>query len=180
MMMIDSTKNSAGTLTGGFHIELHTHYAAGIWNGRSAAGTKKKLIGVPSFLTLISRIHNDALTGNLAAGFVLSALEEKLISAGNAFQQWQYELGMMIAGLPVNIIISDAVSAQPLTVAVHCLNPLGYRFACLLAEFDQLALRILQAYHYGLISMKEKKARLHYCSHQIRRIFAVVVQYHLE
>ncbi|MCG6490228.1 TIGR03761 family integrating conjugative element protein [Vibrio parahaemolyticus] len=179
-MMTDSTKNSAGTLTGGFHIELYTHYAAGIWNGRPGAGTKKKLIGVPPFLVLISRIHNDALTGNLAAGFVLSALEEKLLSAGHVFQQWQHELSMMIAGLPVNIIVSDVVSAQPLTVAVHCLNPLGYRFACLLAEFDQLALRILQAYHNGLISMKEKKARLHYCSHQIRSIFAVVLQYHPE
>lgn len=179
-MMTDSTKNSAGALTGGFHIELHTHYAAGVWNGRPAAGTKKKLIGVPPFLALISRIHNDALTGNLAAGFVLSALEEKLQSAGSTFQQWQHELSMMIAGLPVNIIVSGVVSAQPLRVAVHCLNPLGYRFACLLAEFDQLALRILQAYHNGFISMKEKKARLHYCSHQIRRIFAVVLQYHPE
>lgn len=179
-MMSDDQKRRARALFGEMRIELHTHYAAGIWNGRPSTGIKKKLIGVPPFLALVSRIHNDALTGNLAAGFVLSALEERLISTGNAFQQWQHELSMMIAGLPVNIIISDVISAQPLTVAVHCLNPLGYRFACLLAEFDQLALRILQAYHNGLISMKEKKARLHYCSHQIRRIFAVVLQCHPE
>lgn len=179
-MMSDNPKNIPGALHGELRIELHTHYAAGIWDGRSATETKKKLIGVPQFFSLLSRIHRDFLAGNVQAQSELFVLEEKLNAACEAFKQWQDELDTMIAMLPVNISVSDTVSAWPMHVSVHCQNPSGYRFACLLAGFDQLALRILQAHYYGLISMKERKARLHYCSHQIRRIFAVAVRYSAE
>lgn len=176
-MMSDNLKNSAGALHGELRIELHTRYAAGIWHGRSASGTKKKLIGMPPLLSMLSRIYNDSLAGSERAVSALSGLEAKLNAAGDAFRQQRDELEAMFAMLLGEISVSDAISSQLLTVAVHCQSPSGYRLACLLVGFDQLALRILQAHRYGLISMKERKARLHYCSHQIRRVFAVALRY---
>lgn len=47
----------------------------------------------------------------------------------------------------------------------------------ILVGFDQLILRVFQAHHYGLMSLKERKAWLHRGSHQIRRIFSVALRY---
>lgn len=178
--MSDNQKNSAGALHGELRIELHTHYAAGIWDGRSASGAKRKLTGMPSLLSMLSRIYSDSLAGSERAVSALSDLEAKLNVAGDAFRQQRDELEAMFAMLPEEIWVSDAISSQSLTVVVRCKSPSGYRLACLLVGFDQLALGILQAHYYGLISMKERKARLHYCSHQIRHIFAVVARYSTE
>ncbi len=40
-MMSDDQKRRARALFGEMRIELHTHYAAGIWNGRPAPGQKR-------------------------------------------------------------------------------------------------------------------------------------------
>lgn len=179
-MMSDNLKNSAGAPHGEFRIELHTRYAAGIWHGRSVSGAKKKLTGMPPLLSMLSRIYSDSLAGSERAISALADLEAKLNAAGDAFRLVRDELEAMFAMLPEEIWISDAISSQQLTVVVHCQSPSGYRLACLLVGFDQLALRIIQAHRYGLISMKERKARLHYCSHQIRRVFAVALRYRPE
>lgn len=175
--MSDRTEKKAGALHSELRIELHTQYAINTWIGRPASDGKPSLIGMPLFFKLISRINRDSLADNPWADAALLEVETLLETASQQLQKWLDDIDALIAMLPANASISEATSAAPLNIGVHSHTPLGYRSVYLLVGFDQLILRVFQAHHYGLMSLKERKAWLHRGSHQIRRIFSVALRY---
>lgn len=176
--MSDKTEKKAGVLHSELRIELHTQYAINTWSGRPASDGKPSLIGMPLFFRLISRINRDSLADNPWADAALLKVETLLETASQQLQHWLNEIDALMSMLPANISLSGVTSTAPLNIGVHSHTPLGYRCVYLLVGFDQLILRVFQAHHYGLMSLKERKAWLHRGSHQIRRIFSVALRYH--
>jgi len=175
--MSDKTDKKAGALHSELRIELHTQYAINTWSGRPASDGKPSLIGMPLFFRLISRINRDSLADNPWADVALVEVETLLETASQQLQKWLNEIDALMAMLPANASVSGVTSTAPLNIGVHSHTPLGYRCVYLLVGFDQLILRVFQAHHYGLMSLKERKAWLHRGSHQIRRIFSVALRY---
>lgn len=175
--MSDKTEIKVGALYSSLHIELHTQYAINTWSGRPAAESKPSLIGMPLFFRLISRINRDSLVDNPWADATLLEIEALLESSSQQFQKWLSDIDALMSMLPIGISVSGATSTAPMNIGVHSHTPLGYRCVYLLVGFDQLILRVFQAHHYGLMSLKERKAWLHRGSHQIRKIFSVALRY---
>ena len=96
-------------------IELHTHYAIGLWQGRRAEkadkGTKEKpaIMGMPLFLHLASRINQDSLKNNPWADAAMLALEEKIGDAGEKMSQLIASLDKAMQVLPPGVSVSDVV-----------------------------------------------------------------------
>ncbi|PLR35117.1 TIGR03761 family integrating conjugative element protein [Chimaeribacter californicus] len=175
--MTENTKK-AGALHSELRIELHTQYAINTWTGRPASEGKPSLIGMPLFFRLISKINRDSLADNPYADAALLAIEAMLDSAAQQFQGWLDEInGLLASQFPGPVSVSSVASTAPLDIAVHSHTPLGYRCVYLLVGFDQLILRVFQAHHYGLMSLKTRKEWLHRGSHQIRRIFTAALRY---
>ncbi|WP_423271214.1 PFL_4669 family integrating conjugative element protein [Escherichia coli] len=175
--MSDKTEKKAGALHSELRIELHTQYAINTWSGRPASERKPSLIGMPLFFRLISRISRDSLADNPWADATLLEVETLLDTASQQLQHWLNDIDALMAMLPANASVSRVTSTAPLNIGVHSHTPLGYRCVYILVGFDQLILRVFQAHHYGLMSLKERKAWLHRGSHQIRRIFSVALRY---
>ncbi|WP_244637885.1 PFL_4669 family integrating conjugative element protein [Pantoea agglomerans] len=56
-------------------------------------------------------------------------------------------------------------------------DPQGYRCVWLLVGYDQLAMKVFQPSHYGLISGKERDEMLSNGGHLVRKVYDVVQHY---
>ncbi|CNI78867.1 integrating conjugative element protein%2C PFL_4669 family [Yersinia similis] len=173
-----SGKIKIGVLRSELNIELHTFYAINTWTGRHRTEHKGGIIGMPRFFRLISNIHRDSIADNPYADAAMLCLEALI---DDASRHIQYRLDaadiLMAKQIPANITLSDPVSSEPLNIGVHSYTPLGYRCVYLLVGFDQLALRLFQLHHYGLISTQYRDHGLQEGGSQIRRIFTCAQSY---
>lgn len=90
--MADKTDKRTGALQSEMKIELHTHYAIGLWQGRrpekAAEGntTRHGIIGMPQFFNRANIINQDSLKNNPWADEAMLRLEEKLADAAAAMK----------------------------------------------------------------------------------------------
>lgn len=179
--MTDNAEKKDGKKVGALHselrIDLHTYYAISTWEGRERGARKDTIIGMPRFFRLVSSINRDSLADNPYADAVMYQLETLIDEAHKNIQRLLEEENSLIDDLPGGISLSSVVSSSPLNIGVHSHTPLGYRCVYLLVGFDQLALKLFQAHHYGFISRQHRDDRLHQGGYQIRRIFTVAMGY---
>ncbi|OCJ36822.1 PFL_4669 family integrating conjugative element protein [Serratia sp. 14-2641] len=179
--MTDNAEKKDGKKVGALHselrIDLHTYYAISTWEGRERGARKDTIIGMPRFFRLVSSINTDSLADNPYADAVMYQLETLIDEAHKNIQLLLEEASSLIENLPGGISLSNVVSSSPLNIGVHSHTPLGYRCVYLLVGFDQLALKLFQAHHYGFISRQHRDDRLHQGGYQIRKIFSVAQHY---
>ncbi|PVZ81175.1 TIGR03761 family integrating conjugative element protein [Serratia sp. S1B] len=179
--MTENAEKKVGKSVGALHselqIELHTFYAISTWLGREKANRKGVIIGMPRFFRLVSDINRDSLADNPYADAVMYQLESLIDEAHQHIQHSLDEANHRLDELPFGISLSSVVSSSPLNITVHSHTPVGYRCVYLLVGFDQLALKLFQAHHYGFISRQHRDHQLQQAGYQIRRILAVARNY---
>ncbi|CAI1912256.1 integrating conjugative element protein, PFL_4669 family [Serratia entomophila] len=179
--MTDNAEKKEGKKVGALHselrIDLHTYYAISTWEGRERGTRKDTIIGMPRFFRLVSSISRDSLADNPYADAVMYQLETLIDEAHKNIQHLLDEASSLITDLPGGISLSSVVSSSPLNIGVHSHTPLGYRCVYLLVGFDQLALKLFQAHHYGFISRQHRDDHLHQGGYQIRKIFSAAQYY---
>ncbi|WP_289996650.1 PFL_4669 family integrating conjugative element protein [Photorhabdus laumondii] len=178
------TKETHAVRSGALHssltIELHTHYAISLWNGRRDESSKKNkpvIISMPRFFSLAGRISQDSLIDNPYADMAMLALETKLASAHGQMQAALAELAATLSGVPAQIHLSEIASVAPLNIGVYSRTPLGYRCVWLLVGYDQLVMKALQAHHYALISRQQCDGFLKKGGYWVRQIYGAVQPY---
>ena len=179
--MTDNAEKKDGKKVGALHselrIDLHTFYAISTWEGRAKGARKGAIIGMPRFFRLVSSINRDSLADNPYADAVMYQLEMLIDDAHLNIQKLLTEADCHMSQQFPGITLSNTVSSAPLNIGVHSHTPLGYRCVYLLVGFDQLALKLFQAHHYGFISLKRRNGLLQEGGYQIRRIFTVAMNY---
>ncbi|MDR3430712.1 MAG: TIGR03761 family integrating conjugative element protein [Rouxiella aceris] len=181
--MADSTEKRTGALHSELNIELHSHYAIGLWQGRRAEkgtdGNKDKpsIMGMPRFLSLASRINQDSLKNNPWADAAMLALEGKITEASSTMSDLINNLDKDMQSLPAGVTLSEAGVSTPLDIKVYSNTPLGYRCVYLLIGFDQFSKKVLQASHYGLVSRIKRDQLLSEGGRLLRQIYGSVVSY---
>lgn len=181
--MADNTEKRTGALHSELKIELHSHYAIGLWQGRRAekgeegAKGKPAIMGMPRFLSLASRINQDSLKNNPWADATMWAMEEKLNIANKKMHSLIEGLEKDMQWLPKGATLSEASVSEPLDIRVYSNTPLGYRCVFLLLGFDQFAKQVLQASHYGLISRQKRYDMLSEGSRLLREIYGTALSY---
>lgn len=166
-----------GALRSELRIDLHTFYAISTWEGRKKNARKGIIIGMPQFFQLVSRINRDSLADNPYADAVMYRLEKLIDEAHQDIRHLLDDVESLLAELPSGVTLSNVVSSEPLNIAVHSHTPLGYRCVYLLVGFDQLALKLFQAHHYGFISRRHRDNQLQQGGYLIRRVFTVAQDY---
>src|SRR5438105_4575703 len=142
-------KNRAGALQSELHIELHTNYAIGLWEGRKAEkrddGKKGKqpIMGMPQFLHRATQINRDSMLNEPWADMAMLNLEEKIEYASQQMNELIATLDKQMSFVPSGVSITDAQAAETLDLTVFSGTPLGYRCVFLLMGFDQYAKRVL-------------------------------------
>src|SRR5471030_292852 len=181
--MADNKDKRTGSLHYELNIELHSHYAIGLWQGRreekgeDGKSGKPAIMGMPRFLSLASKINLDSLKNNPWADMAMLALEEKISEASQTMTGLIANLDKETQLLPSGVSLTEAGVATPLDIKVFSNTPLGYRCVYLLIGFDQFAKKALQASHYGLISRAKRDQLLSEGGRLIRQIYGSVVRY---
>lgn len=175
----------AGALKSSLSIELHSHYAIRLWEGRpqgslpATRGRKRaEIISMPKAIYRAGRIYQDSAADNPYADAAMYALEQAIIVASEQLRLRVAEMDDILKALPTAITLTDIASVSPLNIGVYSRSPLGYRCVWLLVGYDQLALRVFQAHHYGLISRQLRDSLLNQGGHFVRRVYAIVQSYH--
>lgn len=76
----------------------------------------------------------------------------------------------IIAALPSSVSMTDVKAESPLNIGVFSRSPLGYRCVWLLV----VAMKVFQAWHYGLISRQRRDELLSQGGHLIRKIYGIL------
>ncbi|MBU9819858.1 TIGR03761 family integrating conjugative element protein [Rahnella sp. BCC 1045] len=181
--MADNTEKRTGALHSELKIELHSHYAIGLWQGRRAekgeegAKGKPAIMGMPRFLSLASRINQDSLKNNPWADAAMLALEEKISGASRTMSALINSLDSDMELIPTGVTFTEPGVSAPLDIKVFSNTPLGYRCVYLLIGFDQFSKKVLQASHYALISRTKRDQLLSEGGRLIRQIYGSVISY---
>lgn len=176
-----SPKRVVGTLQSQLSIALHSYYAIRLWQGRRGfikEGEKRQsIIGMPYVIARAGQINQHSTDDNPYADTFLWKLEKSLISGAEDTQKLVTELDTVLNSLPANITLTGVASAEPLNIGVYSSSPLGYRCVWLLVGYDQLAIKTLQAFHYGLISRSQRDEYLKRGARMVRKVYGVVKDY---
>ena len=174
----------AGPLKSQLQLEIHTDFAIQLWNGRKMNAKKHPknegrwpTPSVPLFLSMAARISDDAFQGFVFAEMWLYRLEQKLEEGMQRVQAQLQEMETTLKFVPDNIHISGVSSTAPVNLDVFSRTPIGYRCVWLLVGVDQLVLKVLQAFHYGMLSRQLRDKILEDACHQVRRALNMAFRY---
>lgn len=180
----------AGALKSQLTLEIHTLFAIQLWKGRRKTTTSEQtdkqknqpakhwmIPSIPHFLSQVSRISDDALNGFLFAEMWLYRLEKILNEGLQKIHSQIQHIENHLKLLPAQIEISAITSTAPINLEIYSRTPLGYKCIWLLVGIDQLALRVLQGYHYGLLSRQQRDKHLNQAGYQIRRALGIALLY---
>lgn len=181
----NSSSVRAGALQSALSVELHTHYAIRLWEGRKSdrassnhQGKKRReIISMPQAIQRAGVASRDSALDNPYADMVLVKLEAAINAASARIHQQVNALDLVLADVPKGVTLSDVASAQPLNISVYSRSPLGYRCVWLLVGYDQLAMKAFQALHYGMISRSQRDQYLSNGGHVIRQVYGVIQPY---
>ncbi|UAN63367.1 PFL_4669 family integrating conjugative element protein [Serratia sp. JSRIV006] len=181
--MAPSAAAKAGALKSSLSIELHSHYAIRLWEGRKRADLSPEKRKRPEILSMPQAIFRagiatrDSAADNPYADAVLLKLEQILALSTDKVQQYVRQLEEILKCVPCHITLGDIASLEPLNISVYSRSPLGYRCVWLLVGYDQLALKAFQAFHYGLISRSQRDRVLSDGGYAVRRVYGVIQPY---
>lgn len=180
----EASSPRAGALQSALSVELHTHYAIRLWEGRkqSDSGEHEKkrpeIISMPKAIQRAGVASRDSASDNPYADMVLVKLETTINSASTKISKIVNELDVILTAVPKGITLSDISSAHPLNISVYSRSPLGYRCVWLLVGYDQLAMKAFQAFHYGLISRAQRDQYLNRGGHAVRQVYGAIQPYY--
>lgn len=173
---------SSGRLTSALNIELHSHYAILIWEGRpqsqrrgaSKEKVRPSIMSMPQAIRIAGNLYQASAADNPYADDVMCRLEEAINTATVKIQDSVRWVEQQVAVLPASVSMTEVKAESPLNIGVFSRSPLGYRCVWLLVGYDELAMKVFQAWHYGLVSRHRRDELLSYGGHLIRKIYGIL------
>lgn len=173
---------ASGRLASSLNIELHSHYAILIWEGRpqrqrqgaSNEKVRPSIMSMPQAIRLAGNIYQASAADNPYADEIMCRLEEAIDTATVKIREAVQWVERQVAALPASVSMTDVKAESPLNVGIFSRSPLGYRCVWLLVGYDELAMKVFQAWHYGLISRQRRDELLSQGGHLIRKIYGIL------
>lgn len=173
---------TSGPLRSAITIELHTHRAVQLWQGRQMSTSPEghlvhSIIGIPRFLSLLNIISMDASLDNPCADMYILRLEERLLDARLEMDTLTRGVKTIFALLPETLTVESCLSIQPARFPVFSASQLGFIGIYLLTDFDKFARSAMLAAHMALLNVTERNDLIKRSSGLIRSIFALAQKY---
>jgi integrating conjugative element protein (TIGR03761 family) len=174
---------TSGPLRSAITVELHTHRAVQLWQGRRMSTSPDghilhSIIGMPRFLSLLNIIRMDASMDNPCADMYMLRLEERLLDARKEMDTLTHSVKNIFDLLPETLTVENCLSIQPARFPVFSASQLGFIGIYLLTDFDKLARNVQLAAHMALLNRTECNDLIQRSSGLIRSIFTLAQKYH--
>lgn len=176
-MATSSPQLNLGSLRSAMSLTLHTHHASRIWHGRAASDGKPAIIGLNGFLSIMSKMKRGAEQDDPYSDWWMLRIEEKLSETKAQLQALRQQVDQVLADIPPALSLGDNLNVQPVQLPLFVNAQLGFMAVYLLAEYDDLARRLILAHHTALIDRSNLERWLAEGAHGLRSLFSLAYQY---
>ncbi len=156
-------------------ISIHTQQALLMFYGREATSEKSAIIGVTQFASMIKHIYPCSPEDPWADWWLLK-IERALDQAKDELHAIHVDLAKKLEAIP-NVHIAISKTDKPVYVPINFTNPLSYRAAFLVTDFDLFCRLVLTTRHCGIIGRDYAEELLVKGGKPLRRAYHSVVGY---
>lgn len=166
-----------GSLRSAMSLTLHTHHASRIWHGRAAAEGRPGIVGLNGFIAVMNKMKRGAEQDDPYSDWWMLRIEDKLDQTKAALQSLREQVDQVLADVPPALSLGENLNVQPVKLPLFVNAQLGFMAVYLLADYDDLARKLILAHHTALIDRSTLERWLNDGAHALRSLFSLAQQY---
>lgn len=176
-MSNDTLQLNLGSLRAAMSLTLHTHHASRIWHGRTASEGKSGIVGLGGFIAIANKVKRGAEQDDPYSDWWMLRIEEKLAQTKDRLQALREQVDLALADVPPALSLGENMNVQPVKLPLFVNAQLGFMAVYLLADYDELARKLILAHHTALIDRSTLERWLNEGAHELRSLFSLAQQY---
>lgn len=176
-MATEPLQLNLGALRSAMALTLHTHHASRIWHGRAASDDKPGIIGLNGFLSVMNKMKRGAEQDDPYSDWWMIRIEDKLADSKLRLQALREQVDQVLADVPSALSLGENLNVQPVKLPLFVNSQLGFMAIYLLADYDDVARRLILAHHTALIDRSTLERWLDEGARALRSLFTLSQQY---
>lgn len=173
----ESLQLNLGALRSAMSLTLHTHHASRIWHGRAPAEGKPAIVGLNGFVSIMNKLKRGAEQDDPYSDWWMLRIEEKLEQTGNTLGTLNEQIDLALTNVPSALSLGENLNVQPVKLPLFVNAQLGFAAVYLLADYDEIARKLILAHHTALIDRNTLERWLNEGAHALRSLFSLAQQY---
>ncbi|MCK6409733.1 MAG: TIGR03761 family integrating conjugative element protein, partial [Thauera sp.] len=166
-----------GSLRSAMSLTLHTHHASRIWHGRTPAEGRPGIVGLNGFISVMNKMKRGAEQDDPYSDWWMLRIEDKLADTKVRLQALREQVEQVLADVPPALSLGENLNMQPVKLPLFVNAQLGFAAVYLLADYDDLARKLILAHHTALIDRSTLERWLNDGAHALRSLFSLAQQY---
>ncbi|MDA8454331.1 TIGR03761 family integrating conjugative element protein [Acidovorax sp. GBBC 3334] len=166
-----------GSLRSAMSLTLHTHHASRIWHGRAPADGRPGIVGLNGYIAVMNKMKRGAEQDDPYSDWWMLRIEEKLSQTDTTLRQLREQVDRALTDVPAALSLGDNLNVQPIRLPLFVNAQLGFMAVYLLADYDELARKLILAHHTALIDRSTLERWLNDGAHALRSLFSLAQQY---
>ncbi|RIJ09695.1 TIGR03761 family integrating conjugative element protein [Pseudomonas sp. 91RF] len=171
--MANDLQLNLGALRSSMQLTLHTHHASRIWHGRDASQGRATIIGLNGFIAIMNKMKRAAELDDPYADMWMLRIEDKLNATKACIKALREQIDLELSEVPEALSMGENLNVQPVRLPLFVNAQLGFMAVYLLADFDDLARRLILAHHTALIDRRTLEHLLNEGAHALRSLFSL-------
>lgn len=175
--MANELQLNLGTLRSTMQLTLHTHHASRIWHGRTSSEERAAIIGLNGFVSIMNKMKRGAEQDDPYSDVWMLRIEDKLNDTKESLRALREQVDRVLLQIPPALSLGENLNVQPVNLPLFINAQLGFMAVYLLADYDDLARRLILAHHAALIDRSTLERWLKEGAHALRSLFSLAQQY---
>jgi integrating conjugative element protein (TIGR03761 family) len=173
LMPNESLQLNLGSLRSAMSLTLHTHHVSRIWRGRAPSDGRPGIIGLNGFISIMGKLRRGAEQDDPYSDWWMLRIEEKLAQTRAVLQASREQVEQVLANVPPALSLGENLNVQPVKLPLFVNAQLGFMAVYLLADYDDLARKLILAHHTALIDRVTLENWLNEGAHVLRSLFSL-------
>jgi integrating conjugative element protein (TIGR03761 family) len=173
----ESPQLNLGALRSAMSLTLHTHHAARIWHGRTPTEERPGIVGLNGFVSIMNKLKRGVEQDDPYSDWWMLRIEEKLEQTKAVLQAVREQVDGALDSVPPALSLGENLNVQPVKLPLFIHSPLGFKAVYLLADYDELARRLILAHHTAMIDRSTLERWLNEGAHALRSLFSLAQHY---
>ncbi len=140
-----------GSLRSAMSLTLHTHHASRIWHGRAAAEGRPGIVGLNGYIAQMNKMRRGSEQDDPYSDWWMLRIEVKLDQTKTTLQSLREQVDQALASVPPALSLGENLNVQPVKLPLFVNAQLGFAAVYLLADYDDIARKLILAHHTALI-----------------------------
>jgi len=173
----ESLQLNLGSLRSTMSLTLHTHHASRIWHGRAPSERQAAIVGLNGYIVAMNKMKRGSEQDDPYSDWWMLRIEDKLDQTKATLHILREQVEQVLVNVPSALDLGENLNVQPVKLPLFISAQLGFAAVYLLAEYDDIARKLLLAHHAALIDRSTLDDWLNDGAHALRSLFALSQHY---